>query len=70
MKAVRAIFQNGMFRPLDPVDLPEMSEVVLEPLQQPVKLSPEGLARIHEILSLRFDSGETDVAARHDEHQP
>jgi predicted DNA-binding antitoxin AbrB/MazE fold protein len=28
---VRAIFENGVFRPLDPVDLPEHSTVEFEP---------------------------------------
>ncbi len=30
----------------------------------------EGLAKVYAILGERFSSGEADVAARHDEHQP
>jgi predicted DNA-binding antitoxin AbrB/MazE fold protein len=70
MHAVRAIYENGVFRPLDAVDLPEASEVLLETYPVRPGLSPAGKRRIYEILSKRFDSGESDVAARHDEHQP
>jgi predicted DNA-binding antitoxin AbrB/MazE fold protein len=31
MKAVRAIYEHGVFRPREPVDLPEASEVFLTP---------------------------------------
>lgn len=30
----------------------------------------EGLAKIYAILGERYESGHTDTAARHDEHQP
>jgi hypothetical protein len=30
----------------------------------------EGLAKVYAILSERYASGQTDTAARHDEHQP
>ena len=70
MKAIRAIYEQGVFRPLEAVDLPETTEVVFEP--QPVlpPISPEARARVLAVLSQRFDSGEHDVAARHNEHQP
>lgn len=31
MNTVRAVFENGVFRPKHPVDLPEATEVVFEP---------------------------------------
>lgn len=31
---------------------------------------PEGLAKVYAVLGERFHSGEHDVAARHNEHQP
>jgi hypothetical protein len=31
---------------------------------------PGNMEEIYEILSLRFDTGERDIAARHNEHQP
>lgn len=30
MHAIRAIYENGTFRPLTPVDLPESTEVIVE----------------------------------------
>ena len=70
MKAIHAIYERGVFRPLEVVDLPEATEVVLE--QRPVLplMSPEGHTKVAAVLAERFDSGETDVAARHDEHGP
>lgn len=67
MRVIHAIYEKGVFRPTEPVDLPEASEVelrVMEPARQ-VELDA-----IYSILESRFESGETDVAARHDEHQP
>ena len=70
MKAIHAIYERGVFRPLEAVDLPETTEVVFEP--QPVGQpgSPAARARVVAALARRFDSGESDVAARHDQHQP
>ena len=91
MKAIHAIFQDGVFRPTTPVDLPEGSEVTIEPKQiveaedteaflladdgpprpsDPMfaHLSPE-VARVHAILSRRYDGGSPDGSAQHDEHQ-
>ena len=73
---VRAIYQNGVFRPKEPVDLPENCEVDFDPrmieTEQPrptdaqfTHLDP-GLARIYAILSERYDSGQHNLA----EHQP
>jgi len=79
MKTIHAIFENGVFRPTQPVDLPEGCEVVVEPrgaADRPQPTDPEfahldsGLARTYAILSERYDSGRHDLAERHDEHQP
>lgn len=72
MTAVRAIYENGVFRPLEPVDLPEGREVlVTSPQPQPLPpTDPEGMAEIYDILGRRHCSGEHDVAERHNEHQP
>jgi predicted DNA-binding antitoxin AbrB/MazE fold protein len=68
--AIHAIYENGVFRPVQPVNLPEHCEVEVE--VRSIKTSPErpSLDEVYAILSERFDSGEHDVAARHDEHQP
>lgn len=70
MTAVRAIYENGVFRPVDPVDLPERSEVVLEArVVDPAAAPGPATARVYEVLSRRFDAGARDLAERHDEHQ-
>jgi predicted DNA-binding antitoxin AbrB/MazE fold protein len=73
---VHAIYEKGVFRPLEPVDLPDRTAVEFEPrvLAESPKSPPpamsEGLAGIYEILGRRYRSGHTDTAARHNEHQP
>jgi predicted DNA-binding antitoxin AbrB/MazE fold protein len=68
---VRAIYENGVFRPTGPVNLPEKARVEFEPKV----LAPEGddraaQERIYALLGQSLPSGQTDVAERHDEHQP
>ena len=71
---VHAIFEKGVFRPVEPISLPERTSVELEvrmPGEQPTA-SPmsEGLAKVYAILGERYDSGHSDTTARHNEHQP
>ena len=79
--SIHAIYENGVFRPTDQVHLPERSRVILNAelipngtnnidRSVPAEIDDEGLQEIHEVLSRRFRSGESDVAARHNEHQP
>jgi len=71
MRTVRAVFENGVFRPTGQVELPEKCEVEFEPrVVNGQSASAEALKAIYSTLSKRFDSGQSDVAARHDEHQP
>lgn len=66
---VRAIFEDGVFRPLAPIDLPEHCEVVFEPRRvEPSK--PDPLDNVYDLLRQSFDTGIPDLAARHDELQP
>jgi predicted DNA-binding antitoxin AbrB/MazE fold protein len=70
MSSIHAVFKNGVFRPVGQVDLPDPCEVEFEPrLVQPGPVIP-GLDEVYAILSERYASGEHDVAARHNEHQP
>jgi predicted DNA-binding antitoxin AbrB/MazE fold protein len=72
-KTIHAIYENGVFRPVEPVDLPEHTAVEFEPrIKEGPEAPPmsEGLAKVYAILGERFDSGHTDTAARHNEHQP
>ncbi len=74
---VHAVFQNGVFRPLELVDLPENSNVEFEPRVSDavnrglrIVAEEEAIARIYEVLAERYHSGEHDIAERHNEHQP
>ncbi len=71
MKMIHAVYEQGIFRPLESVALPERTEVEFEPKvvgeKKPQAGSMEG---IYEIMSRRFKNGEKDIAARHNEHQP
>jgi predicted DNA-binding antitoxin AbrB/MazE fold protein len=75
-KTIQAIYSDGVFRPVVPVDLPERTPVEFEPrvlAEAPGTPQPamsEGLAKIYEILGRRYSSGVTNTAARHNEHQP
>jgi predicted DNA-binding antitoxin AbrB/MazE fold protein len=70
MNTIRAVYENGVFRPMEPIDLPEKSLVEFEP--RPVEGEPQStsLDDIYEILSRRYHSGHHDLAERHNEHQP
>ena len=71
MSTVHAIFENGVFRPRGAVGLPEGCEVEFDPRIVGGSNGDGGaLSNVYEILRRRFDSGEPDVSARHDEHQP
>ncbi len=67
---IHAIYEDGVFRPIEDVEIPERSEVEVE--VRVVKEGPQrpSLDDVYAILGERFDSGERDVAERHDEHQP
>jgi predicted DNA-binding antitoxin AbrB/MazE fold protein len=80
METIRAIFEDGVFRPLVPVQLPEHAQFEFEPravtsadngsVPKEITWSEEGLDKIYEILDRRYNSGFTDTAERHNEHQP
>lgn len=76
MSAIHAIYENGVFRPTEPVDLPEGCEVIVEPRAIEIvpgrEASPavDGLDDVYEILGRRYRSGHSDTAERHNEHQP
>jgi predicted DNA-binding antitoxin AbrB/MazE fold protein len=64
---VRAIYENGVFRPIEPVHLPERTEV---DINLPDEEARENQEAILAILRTSYPSGQRDVAQRHDEHQP
>ncbi len=75
-KTFRAIYENGVFRPIEKIDLPEHSEVTIElepidpDLANLLAVDPASMQSIYDLLCEEFDSGQTDLAARHNEHQP
>jgi predicted DNA-binding antitoxin AbrB/MazE fold protein len=71
MKTIHAVYESGVFRPLEMVELPERTEVEFEPrpVAQPKDCNGT-LDDIYAVLGERYQSGEHDVAARHNEHQP
>ncbi len=71
MSTIHAIFEDGVFRPREPVELPEGAEVEFEPrVVRPGDDEDHALERVYETLSKRYDSGEDDVSSRHNQHQP
>ncbi len=69
METIEAIYEHGVFRPLGPVTLPENCRVRVIPPMANGELNQD-LDAIHAVMDLRFNSGEHDVAERHNEHQP
>jgi predicted DNA-binding antitoxin AbrB/MazE fold protein len=73
MDTIHAIFENGVFRPVVPVQLPEHSAVhlkIVDTTEIASMQSDDDLDAIYEVLDRRYNSGFTDTAARHNEHQP
>ena len=67
MKTIHAVYEGGVFRPIEAVDLPDQTSVELQ-VQESKKIP--SLDDVYAILRMRFNSGEGDLAERHNEHQP
>lgn len=70
MKTFQAVYANGVLKPSEPVDLPENCRVEIEVRETPPADEKPGLDEVYGIMAKRFNSGESDVAERHNEHQP
>ncbi len=70
MNSIHAIYENGVFRPVGHVGLPDRCEVEFEPRPVRATTTSQGLDEVYAVLAERYASGDSDVAARHDEHQP
>jgi predicted DNA-binding antitoxin AbrB/MazE fold protein len=77
MATITAVYENGAFRPLGPVDLPEGTKVHVVAPDEVIDVrslvppgTDEGLIRIYECLARSYDTGDPDAASRHNEHQP
>lgn len=65
-----AIYENGILRPTAKLDLPDPCEIDLEIRHITEEVKAPSLDDVYEILGRRHASGEHDLAARHNEHQP
>ena len=75
MQTIHAVFENGVFRPTEPINLPEGTEVVVSaPSMRNGAAShqteDDDLDAIYAVLGRRYRSGHRDTAERHNEHQP
>jgi predicted DNA-binding antitoxin AbrB/MazE fold protein len=71
MKTIHAVYERGVFRPHESVELPERTEVEFEPKVIGEKNPKPGDMRgIIEVMSRSYHTGDRDLAARHNEHQP
>ncbi len=74
MQTIDAVYDAGTFRPTEPVNFPDKARVritvesVSDPDAEIERL--RSLEAVYEVLDERYSSGETDVAERHNEHQP
>ncbi len=68
MGTIHAIYENGVFRPTEPITLPEHSQVEFEPRLVIPREVPT-LQDVYAILAKRYESGESATAERHNEHQ-
>ena len=69
-----AVYENGVFKPLDEVDLPEKTRVLVveEQNRKLPEVSDADVTAIYEVLSRRIvdPSSPGNRAERHNEHQP
>lgn len=77
MTTITAIYENGVFRPTGPVDLPEGTPVLVQTPAEVVNVralvtpgTDEALIRVYECLGTSYETGDPRAAERHDEHQP
>ena len=70
MKTIHAKFKDGVFTPAEPVELPDNCDVEFEPRVIVPRQDAAALDAIYEVLGRRYESGITDTAERHNEHQP
>lgn len=71
MNAIPAIFENGVFRPMIPVQLPDGTKVVIETEEIAKERVRAARRRVYDALSRSYDTGEPgNVLETHDAPQP
>ncbi|MEO8271729.1 MAG: antitoxin family protein [Aureliella sp.] len=68
----RAIVKNGQLEPIHPISLPEGTEVIFTAADKSVQNESEEAAqlRIFASLARTYETGQTDLAERHNEPHP
>lgn len=66
MSTVTTIYENGIFRPLEKVNLPESSHISISIPDAPATPVSPALAAIYDAMSFHFDSGHHDTAEPRD----
>lgn len=66
---IRAVYENGVFRPTEKVEFPDRCEVEIDVRQVQDAPKVPSLDEVYAILGRRHASGEHDLAERHNEHQ-
>lgn len=68
----RAVFIDGRLEPIDPIELPDGTKVVitLTEARQPELVEAAAQARIFASLARVSDTGQKDLAERHNDHLP
>lgn len=64
---IRAIFEDGVFRPKEAVDLPDRCEVEFEPRVLTSPAIEDHLDGVYAILSQSFATNDPHLAERHNE---
>ena len=70
MESIEAIYEQGVFRPVTPIVLPENSRVQLQIVNGASTEASDSIDEIYDILDQRYDTGIPDLAARHNELRP
>ena len=74
METVRGIVDHDIIRLVTPLSLPQGAEIEFEPRIVQDKTDPPSVGssspELYALLSERYDSGDREGAARHNEHQP
>ena len=70
-QVIQAVFENGVLRPTQPVNLPDNCQVEIEvrAVGTATGVQPDW-NEFYAILGKPVATGEIDLAARHSEHQP
>lgn len=65
-----AVYEDGVFKPIGNVVLPNQTKVVVRQAEPQQSGDRESLKKqMFESLSRSYETGQTDMAAKHNEHQ-